>query len=335
MADGAPKKCRVVLEDFVLVKVLGTGSYGKVLLVHHKDDESRVFAMKMVRKKRVLEKNEVEHAKAERNVLQMVDHPFIVNLLYAFQTPKKLYYVLEYCAGGELFFHLNKDKGFTEGKTRFYAAEMVLAIQYLHSLDIIYRDLKPENVLLDRDGHIKLTDFGVSKEGIADDVFTNSLCGTPEYMAPEVLTQGGHGKAVDWYSLGAIIYEMLTRRPPYYTDKKDQLKDRILHAELLFPDSMGSAAKGLCQDLLTRDPDRRLGTHNDEDIKKHPFWGAMDWVAVLERRLTPPFKPVVSGNTDVRYFHEDFVNQVVYNSEQNNSGAGANPLRIEDFSYES
>merc|ERR1719395_182826 len=176
-----------VLDDFILMKVVGKGSYGKVMLVKHKDS-GMVYAMKMLRKDNVVKRNQVEHTKTERNVLEAVSHPFIVTLHYAFQTPKKLYFVLEYCPGGELFFHLSRAGRFSEGRCRFYASEILLAIEYLHTLNIIYRDLKPENVLLDADGHAKLTDFGLCKEGIPDAVEgARTVVGTPENLAPEIL----------------------------------------------------------------------------------------------------------------------------------------------------
>merc|ERR1712187_250601 len=159
----------------------------------------------------------------------------IVNLCYVFQTPKKLYFVLEFCPGGELFFHLSRAGRFSEGRCRFYSCEILLAIEYLHRLNIVYRDLKPENILLDADGHVKLTDFGLSKEGIQDNFSAKSMCGTPEYLAPEILDKEGHGKAVDWYSLGALMFEMLTGLPPYYTKDRDKLFERIRCGELAYP----------------------------------------------------------------------------------------------------
>merc|ERR1711904_253410 len=194
-----------------------------------------------------------------RNVLVRATHPFIVNLEYAFQTPKKLYFVLEYCAGGELFFHLSRAGRFSEGRCRFYASEILLAIGHLHALDIIYRDLKPENVLVDTDGHVKLTDFGLSKEGITDNISAKSMCGTPEYLAPEILNKLGHGKAVDWYSLGALMYEMLTGLPPFYTRDREKLFQRIRQGDLQYPQYIGPSVKSLLQRMLDRDPPKRLG----------------------------------------------------------------------------
>eukprot|EP00442_Polarella_glacialis_P054919 CAMPEP_0115151986 /NCGR_PEP_ID=MMETSP0227-20121206/65913_1 /TAXON_ID=89957 /ORGANISM="Polarella glacialis, Strain CCMP 1383" /LENGTH=318 /DNA_ID=CAMNT_0002562551 /DNA_START=89 /DNA_END=1042 /DNA_ORIENTATION=- len=299
------------LDDFTLMKVIGKGSYGKVMLVGHKQEgEEIVYAMKMLRKENVIKRNQVEHTKTERNVLEAVSHPFIVTLHYAFQTPKKLYFVLEYCPGGELFFHLSRAGRFSEGRCRFYASEILLAIEYLHRLNIIYRDLKPENILLDADGHVKLTDFGLSKEGIQDNFSAKSMCGTPEYLAPEILDKRGHGKAVDWYSLGALMYEMLTGLPPFYTRDREKLFERIRRGELTYP------------------------TYITEEVKCHPFFSGIDWTAIQQRRATPPFKPNVTQGGDVKYFDKEFVDLPVVNSEV----AGGEHLRdinhFEGFTYQ-
>lgn len=307
------------LDDFILMKVIGKGSYGKVMLVRRRDedDASTVYAMKMLRKENVIKRNQVEHTKTERNVLEAVSHPFIVTLRWAFQTPKKLYFVLEYCPGGELFFHLSRAGRFSEGRCRFYSSEILLAIEYLHRLNIIYRDLKPENILLDCDGHVKLTDFGLSKEGIQDNCSAKSMCGTPEYLAPEILDKRGHGKAVDWYSLGALMYEMLTGLPPFYTRDREKLFERIRKGDLVYPSYISPVGKSLLQSLLLGDPSRRLGggPSDGEDVRNHPFFSGIDWIAIQQRRVTPPFKPNVQGNADVKYFDKEFVDLPVVNSE--------------------
>merc|ERR1719282_350373 len=266
------------------MKVIGKGSYGKVMLVHHKDDSNTVFAMKMLRKENVVKRNQVEHTKAERNVLEAVSHPFIVTLHYAFQTPKKLYFVLEYCSGGELFFHLSRAGRFPEARAKFYICELLLAIHYLHGLNIIYRDLKPENVLLSALGHVKLTDFGLSKEGIEDNFSAKTMCGTPEYLAPEILDKKGHGKAVDWYSLGALLFEMLTGLPPFYTKDRNKLFDRIRNEDLKYPAHMSRIAIDVCAQLLEKDPNKRLGSGPTDgaEIKAARFFSDVDWVAYYQ-----------------------------------------------------
>ena len=285
------------------------------MLVRHKRDNA-VYAMKMLRKEHVVKRNQVEHTKTERNVLETVSHPFIVNMIYAFQTPKKLYFILEYCPGGELFFHLSRASRFSEGRCRFYAQEILLAIEYLHAHDIVYRDLKPENVLLDAEGHVKLTDFGLSKEGISDNSSAKSICGTPEYLAPEILERHGHGKAVDWYSLGALIYEMLTGLPPYYTKDREKLFERIRKAELQFPSYVSTTARSLLEGLLCKDPSRRLGSGpgDSEEVKTHPFFLGTDWISVYDRQSVPPFKPNVTSMTDVKYFDKEFIDMPTVNS---------------------
>jgi len=323
-----------VLDDFILMKVVGKGSYGKVMLVKHKDS-SMVYAMKMLRKENVIKRNQVEHTKTERNVLEAVSHPFIVTLHYAFQTPKKLYFVLEYCPGGELFFHLSRAGRFSEGRCRFYASEILLAIEYLHRLNIIYRDLKPENILLDADGHVKLTDFGLSKEGIQDNFSAKSMCGTPEYLASEILNRAGHGKAVDWYSLGALMYEMLTGLPPFYTRDREKLFERIRRGDLAYPSYITPVTKSLLQHLLTGDPTARLGCTNDGDeVKAHPFFSGIEWVAIQQRRVTPPFKPQVQQNGDVKYFEKEFVDLPVVNSEVNEAWLPGDVNHFEGFTYQ-
>eukprot|EP00927_Polykrikos_kofoidii_P000185 TRINITY_DN1007_c0_g1_i1.p1 TRINITY_DN1007_c0_g1~~TRINITY_DN1007_c0_g1_i1.p1 ORF type:complete len:383 (-),score=72.94 TRINITY_DN1007_c0_g1_i1:90-1196(-) len=335
------------LDDFILMKVIGKGSYGKVMLVRHRHEtggtEGPVFAMKMLRKENVIKRNqvehtkternvlEVEHTKTERNVLEVVSHPFIVTLHYAFQTPKKLYFVLEYCPGGELFFHLSRAGRFAEGRCRFYAAEILLAIHYLHRLNIIYRDLKPENILLDLEGHVKLTDFGLSKEGIEDNFSAKSMCGTPEYLAPEILDKQGHGKAVDWYSLGALMFEMLTGLPPYYTRDRDKLFERIRKGDLAYPPYVTTVGNSLLQSLLTGDPSKRLGggPSDGEEVMAHPFFARIDWVAIQQRRVEPPFKPNLTQGTDTQYFDKAFVDLPVVNSAEVGEGE-----HFEGFTYQ-
>jgi len=323
-----------VLDDFQLVKVLGKGSYGKVMLVRHNDNPDLVYAMKMLRKENVVKRNQVEHTKAERNVLEAVTHPFIVSLHYAFQTPKKLYFVLEYCAGGELFYHLSRKGRFPEARAKFYTCELLLAIQYLHGLNIIYRDLKPENVLLSADGHVKLTDFGLSKEGIEDNFSAKTMCGTPEYLAPEILDKKGHGKAVDWYSLGALLFEMLTGLPPYYTKDRTKLFQNIREGHLKYPHYVSDLASGLCKALLEKDPSHRLGSGPSDgaELKGHGFFDGVDWVAYFQLQMTPPFQPTFTSNAEVKYFEKEFVNMPVVNSEVGDVD-GKDVQKFEGFTY--
>jgi len=319
------------LDDFQLLKVIGKGSYGKVMLVKCEKTGGKVYAMKMLRKENVVKRNQVEHTRAERNVLETATHPFIVNLEFAFQTPKKLYFVLEFASGGELFFHLSRNGRFSEGRSRFYTCELLLAIGHLHSNNTIYRDLKPENVLLDFEGHAKLTDFGLSKEGIEDNFSAKSMCGTPEYLAPEILAKKGHGKAVDWYSLGALTYEMLTGLPPFYTKDREKLFDRIRRGELSYPTYVTAQAKDMLTKMLLRDPDQRLGggAGGQEDIKRAPFFSGIDWAAVYAKQIAPPFTP--SGSADsTKYVDKEFLDMAVGNSEV---AGGRDVAHFEGFTY--
>lgn len=236
-----PKRT-ISLEAFKIIKVIGKGSFGKVFLVRDKAS-GMLYAMKVLKKDYIKRKNQVEHTKTERSVLGNVRHPYIVGLNMAFQTADKLFFVLDYCSGGELFFHLGKVGRFPEDRSKFYAGQIILALEYVHKMGIIYRDLKPENVLLDQYGNVRLTDFGLSKEGVLDHSSgANSFCGTPEYIAPEVLLRQGHGRAVDWWSLGALLYEMITGLPPFYSRNRETMFEKIMRAELTFPNTVGDVS---------------------------------------------------------------------------------------------
>lgn len=198
-------------------------------------------------------------------------------------------------AGGELFFHLSKAGRFTEDRTRFYIAEIVLAIDYLHGKDIIYRDLKPENILLDSEGHVKITDFGLCKENVPDNVSAHSFCGTPEYLAPEILRKVGHGKAADWWTLGALIYEMLCGVPPFYSRSRDALFDKILRQKIRFPNYFSRESIDIIKQLMQRNPKYRLGSRNGaKEVQVHIFFSSMDWDALYRREVEPPFRPRLS-----------------------------------------
>lgn len=305
---------KVSLRDFVLLKVIGKGSFGKVMQVKKKDNGC-IYAMKVLHKANIVKRNQVEHTRTERNVLGRIVHPFIVGLNYAFQTKDRLYFVLDYCAGGELFFHLGREGRFPEQRSKFYAAQLVLALEHLHTLDVVYRDLKPENVLLDQQGYVRLTDFGLSKENIrSTDSGAHSFCGTPEYLAPEVLNRQGHGRAVDWWSLGALLYEMLTGLPPFYCKDRHKLYKRIKEGQLDFPNDMSPEAKDLLIQLLDRDPTRRLGSGPSDanEVKAHPFFRDVDWDALLDCRIDPPWKPPVHSTTDTSQFDEEFTSMPLH-----------------------
>jgi serine/threonine protein kinase len=302
-------KEKVTKDDFELMTVIGKGSFGKVMQVKKKDT-GKIYAMKVLRKKAIIDRKQVIHTRSEKSILQKIQHPFIVALNYAFQTEDKLYMVLDYINGGELFYHLKKAGKFPENRVMFYAAEISSALAHLHSFDIVYRDLKPENILLDSEGHICITDFGLSKE-ITPDGATHTFCGTPEYLAPEVLRGSGHSTPVDWWSLGTLIFEMLSGLPPFYSPNINLMYQKILHGELRFPQFFSPQAVSLLEGLLTRDVAKRLG---DANIKAHPFFASIDWTKLDNKELEPPFKPSVTSDEDISQIDTQFTQEIAADS---------------------
>ncbi|CAD8166179.1 unnamed protein product [Paramecium octaurelia] len=298
----------VKLADFQFEKVLGRGSFGKVMLVTHKET-NKLYAMKILRKEMIEKRNQRLHTQNERAILENVKNPFIVQLHYAFQTRTKLYLIMDFLIGGELFFHLRRAFRFQEERAKFYAAELILAIEYLHKCDIIYRDLKPENILLDMEGHLKITDFGLSKINVKDDEKTNTFCGTPEYLAPEILLGGGHNKCVDWWSLGALLYEMLAGAPPFYSKDKTQMFKNRLEKPIEMKDWFSTAARSILNGLLQNDPTKRLGVNGSQEIKDHEFFREIDWDRLYNKQIQPPFKPKVFGHKDLRHFDDMFTKE--------------------------
>lgn len=298
----------ITIDDFDLLKVIGKGSFGKVMQVRKKDTQ-KIYALKAIRKSYIVSKSEVTHTLAERTVLARVDCPFIVPLKFSFQSPEKLYFVLAFINGGELFYHLQKEGRFDLSRSRFYTAELLCALEVLHDLDVIYRDLKPENILLDYQGHIALCDFGLCKLNMKDDDKTDTFCGTPEYLAPELLLGQGYAKAVDWWTLGVLLYEMLTGLPPYYDEDVPKMYKKILQEPLRFPDGFDRDAKDLLIGLLSRDPSRRLGRNGADEIKNHPFFSQLSWKRLWMKGYIPPYKPHVSSSADTSNFDQEFTNE--------------------------
>lgn len=320
---GVHEDKKACVTDFTMLKVIGKGSFGKVLLGKHKAS-GRLFAIKVLSKDAIIKQNEVKHIMSERNVLLgNIHHPFLVGLHYSFQTPGKLYFVLDYVNGGELFFHLQRDKRFPLPRALFYAAEITSALGYLHSLNIVYRDLKPENILLDSSGHVVLTDFGLCKEEVSPGGTTGTFCGTPEYLAPEVLKKQSYGRAVDWWCLGCVTYEMLCGLPPFYSRDCNEMYERILHDKLRFPEFVSIRARSFLEGLLARSPDQRLGgdARDAEAVKAHLFFSGIDWVALDKKEILPPFNPDVSDLMDLRNFDPEFVNEPVPSSLMTSSGS--------------
>ncbi|KAJ3594048.1 hypothetical protein NHX12_006380 [Muraenolepis orangiensis] len=298
--------------QFHLLKVLGQGSYGKVFLVRkiRGADRGHLYAMKVLRKATLKVRDRVR-SKMERDILAEVNHPFIVKLHYAFQTEGKLYLILDFLRGGDLFTRLSKEVMFTEDDVKFYLAELALALDHLHSLGIIYRDLKPENILLDEDGHIKITDFGLSKEAIENDKRAYSFCGTIEYMAPEVVNRRGHTQSADWWSFGVLMFEMLTGSLPFQGKDRKETMALILKAKLGMPQFLSPEVQSLLRALFKRNPTNRLGAGPDgvEEIKKHRFFSPVDWNRLYKREVRPPFKPTAGRPEDTFHFDPEFTSR--------------------------
>merc|ERR1719487_277676 len=295
------------LDDFELLSVIGKGTFGRVFLARHRHSE-RLVALKMLSKARCAEEKRRRWARTERAVLGRARHPFVCTLEHAFQNERALFFAIEFCAGGELFFHLSRMKRFAEGVARFYAAELCLALEHLHSLHIAYRDLKPENVLLSGDGHVRLVDFGLAKEGVREpDRGASSMCGTYEYLAPEVIRRCGHGWAVDWWAFGMVLHEMLTGLPPFYTKDHKVLFERILHAPLQLPATLSPSAASFVEALLERKVQARLGSSRDAaEIKAHGFFAAAPWDMLAAQRTPPPFAPCRDGGAGTLNFDRRF-----------------------------
>lgn len=253
----------------------------------------------------------------EKDIMVQMAHPFIVKLHWAFQTEKKLHLVMDLCPGGELFFHLHNLGRFTEDQARFYFGEILLGIEYLHQNGIIYRDLKPENILLDIDGHIRLTDFGLSKQGISHSGQTYSFCGSPEYMSPEMLRGQGHGRAVDYYSLGALLYEMLTGLPPFYDSNRSKMYWKVLNEDLNLPGYISKAGRDLLSEMLIKDPAQRMGSVNGfYEVKGHPWCSKIQWDKLLKKRILPPFRPNLRvSNFDPEYTSMEIDDDFIKNAD--------------------
>lgn len=301
---------KMTVDDFELMVVVGKGSFGKVMQVRKKDT-GKIYAMKVLKKETLVKRQQVAHTRTERQVLAQIDHPFIVSIRYAFQTDAKLYMILDFFNGGELFYHLKNEGRFTEDRVRFYAAQIALALECLHKKNIVYRDLKPENVLLDSEGNIRITDFGLSKSSMESDTLTHTFCGTPEYLAPEVLQGRGHTRSVDWWSYGTLLYEMMTGLPPFYNPNVNIMYDRILHATIPFPEHLSPRARSLFIGLLQRDPSKRLGSGpiDAEEVRRHEFFLEIDWDKLYHKKVKAPFVPGVKDLSAVHFVDREFISE--------------------------
>lgn len=296
-------------EDFRYVSVLGRGHFGKVLLAEFKK-KGKLYAIKALKKKEIVTRDEVDSLMSEKRIFEMINasrHPFLVNLFGCFQTDEHVCFVMEYLPGGDLMIHIHTDP-FTEEQTRFYSACVVLALEFLHQNKIIYRDLKLDNILLDSDGYVKMTDFGLCKEGMGHGDRTSTFCGTPEFLAPEVLTDDNYTRAVDWWGLGVLIYEMLVGESPFPGEDEEEVFDSIVNDDIQYPASIPLSAMVTLQKLLKRNPLKRLGSgeRDANEIKGEKFFETLDWDALLLKKLPPPFLPVIKASLDVSNFDSDF-----------------------------
>ncbi|KFO38159.1 Protein kinase C iota type [Fukomys damarensis] len=307
------------LQDFDLLSVIGRGSYGKVLLVQLKQSD-RMYAMKTVKKELV----NTDRVRTEKHVLQQAsDCPFLVGLHSCFQTESRLFFVLDYVDGGDLMFHLQQQRTLAEEHARFYSAEISLAFNYLHQRGILYRNLKLDNLLLDSEGHIKLCDYCICKEGLEPGDTTSTFCGTPNYLAPEIIRGEEYGFGVDWWTLGVVMYEMMVGKSPFhlaescgnrYKNSIDYLLQAILERDIFIPRCLSIKAVSVLKRFLNRDPAERLGCRPHRgffDVQKHPFFRSVNWEMMERKQVVPPFKPNMSGGFGLDNFDSQFTDEPV------------------------
>lgn len=295
-------RARFSLEDFEILSTLGTGTFGRVRLVKLKGNNNLPpFALKILKKTVVIKLKQLEHIKSEKSILERVRHPFVITMLATFQDQSFIYMLLEYVCGGELFSRLRREGRFANDVALFYTSEIVLAFEYLHGLNVAYRDLKPENILIDRQGHVKITDFGFAKV-MTEKTYT--LCGTPEYLAPEIIQSVGHDKSVDWWALGILIYEMVAGFPPFYDENPIGIYQKILSGRIEFSKVFGRRVKDLVKKLLQANPSKRYGCGEKgvDSLKKHKWFRGVDWGMILRKEIPPPWTPEISSHDDTHFF---------------------------------
>lgn len=330
--DNLPSENECVgLEDFEVLKVVGQGAFAKVYQVR-RIGTLEIYAMKVMRKDKIMEKNHAEYMKSERNILTKVDHPFIVQLRYSFQTKYRLYLVLDFVNGGHLFFQLYRQGLFREDLARIYTAEIVSAVSHLHANGIMHRDLKPENILLDADGHVMLTDFGLAKQ-FDENTRSNSMCGTLEYMSPEIVLGKGHDKAADWWSVGILLFEMLTGQPPFTGGNRQKIQQKIIKDKIKLPAFLSSEAHSLLKGLLQKEASKRLGSGpgGSQEIKSHKWFKMINWKKLEARETRPSFLPEVAGKHCVANFEECWTNMPLLDSPVASPKFNENPFK--GFTY--
>ena len=295
----------ISLEDFEILKLIGKGSFAKVYLVRKKSNQ-KVYSMKKLNKPFIKRNKQEQHTINERILLSKMNNPFLVKLYCCFQDQEHLYFIMEFIQGGELFFHLHRETRFDDDKTRFYIAELILALNFLHKNKIIYRDLKPENILLDIDGHLKLTDFGLSRICSENNEKVFTICGTPFYIAPEIIEKKGYNNAVDYWSLGCLMYEMLYGKPLFNFDNSN-IDINEYKKPINLPNGFSEEAKDLISKLLDLDPKKRIGSGKNgfENLKKHKYFETINWEDLENKKLKPPFELIVENDMDLKYFYTD------------------------------
>lgn len=318
----------LTMKDFDILTVLGRGFYGKVMLCQRKDTKE-IFAIKTIHKNRLIKSNKVHTIFTERNVLLKAKHPFIVNICFTFQTETKVYFGLEYASGGELFFQLQRRSVLPLRDVRLYIAELCLAVDYLHSLGIIYRDLKPENVLLSADGHVKLTDFGLAKNIDLDQPTTATFCGTSEYLAPEIIARKPYGPKIDWWAIGVLTYELLYGQTPFYSNNKARMFQAIRADKPRFPKTASPATISFIASLLEKDPDQRA---DFSQLKDHPFFCPLNFDDVIAMKVKPYYIPPADTNLQrAPNFDSEFTAEVPTDSMATPTPLGGN--QFEGFSF--
>ena len=300
----------ISLEDFEILKLIGKGSFAKVYLVRKKSNQ-KLFSMKKLNKPFIKNYKQEQHTINERILLSKMNYPFLVKLYCAFQDKENLYFIMEFIQGGELFFHLHRETRFDDEKTRFYVAELILALNFLHKNKIIYRDIKPENILLDKDGHIKLTDFGLSRICSEKNEKAFTICGTPFYIAPEIIEKKGYNDSVDWWSLGCLMYEMLFGRP-LFNFSNSKIDKNEYKKPIQFYNCFSEEAKDLIGKLVELDPKKRIGAGPDgfENLKNHKYFESIDWDELENRNIKAPFIPNLNSSTDLQYFDKIFTDEI-------------------------
>lgn len=324
------------LEAFSTLKVIGKGSYGKVFLVEHKETK-KVYAMKVLKKAAILDERGKERVITERDIIMQIKHPFIVRLHYSFQTEKKLFFILDFLNGGDLYTHIVTGGKFSEKRARFYTAELILALDHLHKNGIVYRDLKPQNIIIDSDGHIKLTDFGLSKTNFEQDQ-THTICGTIKYIAPETISGKQYNHLVDWWSLGIILYRMITGKLPYPTNKNSEVRIYIVEWEIEVSRKkvQSPVTRDFIEKLLTKDPSKRLGANGVEEIMEHEYFKGINWDDLCERKIKPPYNPKVKTSDDTKHINSKYLDEdiVSYTMDDNDLKQGnMRNQMFEDFTY--